>query len=279
MKIEFASGKDFGDGDTLDQDFLESMARKYSDPRPDIHVSDLTVCPRETVFRKREPKPFTVRDLLNFSSGEAIHNSLEGLVTEYPEKYERFDEGDEVRDGYTKEKANRIWYKDLIVCTPDLMNKEKEIVYELKSTKDFKLDEPKVFHLRQLAAYMSIWDKEVGYIKYMLLDPWKVKQTQIAARKRGEKLKAEYDPMTNPFPKWRLTMDKEDRENMLKWLESEALSLKTAILENNPEKARHIAYDEEFISPLKGNWKCNGCKYKKECEEMRARERTEIFNK
>ncbi len=270
VTIEFASGKDFGDGDTIDQDLQDALAKKYGEDRPDIHVSDLTLCPRETCFKKMQPKPMTLRELMYFTSGEAIHGCIEGLVTEFPSKYES--------DKYTKEGDNRIWYKDLIVCTPDLMNKDAEIIYELKSTRDFKCEEPKLHHLRQLLSYMAIHGKKIGYVKYELLDPYKVKMTKIALQKKGE-LKTNYDPTVNPFPKWRITMDAADTQMYLDWLEREAISLKNAILAKDPHLARHIAYDAEFIDEKGINWKCRSCKYRQQCEDMRAKDRAVEFNK
>ena len=273
VTIEFASGKDFGDGDTIDEDLLAALAKKYSEDRPDIHVSDLTMCPREVCFKKMQPKALTLMELMYFSSGEAIHIAIEGLVTEFPNKY--YSDKD---SRYTKEADNRVWYKDLIVCTPDLMNKDAEIIYELKSTRDFSMEEPKLHHLRQLLSYMAIHGKKIGYIKYQLLDPWKVKQTKIQLQKKGE-LKTHYDPMENPYPKWRITMDAADREMYLEWLEREALRLKTAIIAQDPKMARHIAYDKEFIDNKGINWKCRGCKYRQQCEDMRAADRAVEFNK
>ena len=60
---------------------ISSLRVKFDgDTREGVHVSDLTLCPRKAVFRKLSPEPCTMRDLNFFTSGRAIHDSIQILA-------------------------------------------------------------------------------------------------------------------------------------------------------------------------------------------------------
>jgi hypothetical protein len=51
------------------QRLMDSVNEHCSKPRPKIHVSDLVLCPRQSVFRKIMPKPNTERELFYLVPG------------------------------------------------------------------------------------------------------------------------------------------------------------------------------------------------------------------
>lgn len=58
-----------------------ALKNKYdTEFRDGIHVTDLTLCPRKSIFRKLEPKPITNKELNFFTSGRAIHSAIQSLV-------------------------------------------------------------------------------------------------------------------------------------------------------------------------------------------------------
>ena len=67
---------------------VESLEEEYSKPREGIHVSDITLCPRKTAYQKIDPVPLDMKSLNFFSSGRAIHESLQMLAKKYPDRYE-----------------------------------------------------------------------------------------------------------------------------------------------------------------------------------------------
>jgi CRISPR/Cas system-associated exonuclease Cas4 (RecB family) len=123
---------------------LDNMNERFSKPRPEIHVSDLVYCNRQTVFRKLKPKPNTERELSYFSAGRGHHDVLEGL------------------HGAERE-VEREWSE--IQAHYDLLDKT---VLEVKTTRSFKRD-IKAHWIRQLAYYCAIENQSVGKLIILYL--------------------------------------------------------------------------------------------------------------
>lgn len=63
----------------LKQLFLERLKEKNSRPRPNVSVSDLVYCLRESYFKKTNPKPPTPKQLGFYSDGARRHEVLQIL--------------------------------------------------------------------------------------------------------------------------------------------------------------------------------------------------------
>lgn len=186
----------------------ESLFEEYSKERTGIHVSDITLCPRESCFRRLDPKPLTMTDINFFSSGRAIHEALQSLVAKYPDRFE---------------KEKEIKYNG-IEGHIDIFDKTYHVPIEAKSARVKKMDVPKEHYIRQLEAYQAITDSETGIILVQCL--------------------LNYED--NPFVEFTHTMTKEQRHDTLLKLQADAILLKESIAMKDPSIARHVAYDESL---------------------------------
>jgi len=185
---------------------MESLTEEYSKPRPGIHVSDITLCPRESCFRTLDPKPITNTQLNFFTSGKAIHEALQSLVKKYPDRFEIEKE---------------VKLAD-IVGHIDLFDKQYHIPIEAKSARVKTMKEPKEHYIRQLEAYMALTGADKGIILVQCLMNYE----------------------DNPFVEFEHTMTKAERHGVLEQLKMDATILKVGIAEADPSIVRHIAYDE-----------------------------------
>lgn len=233
-----------------------SLYFEYSKERTGVHVSDVIYCPRESVFRKLTPIAVTDKELNFFTSGAAIHTSIQTLA-KYFDKYE-------IEKEIIFEPGKHEYTKDLlceenedeelkILAHVDLWDKERNIPIEAKSTRKARLgiynratktyseEKPKSFNVTQLKIYMSLLGADTGYLLYQLL--------------------MNFD--SYPFELFEVTMTEDERKTMLRWLTKECLRVVNAVNKKNAILARHVADDKEL------NWKCDSCKWLNECIEMR----------
>ena len=225
------------------QELKSSLFVKFNQPRDDggIHVSDINLCLRETVFRRIKPEPLEDRDVNVFTSGRAIHDAIQTIAQYFP-KYEIEKEINYKVDGIT------------IKAHIDLYDKINNIPIEAKTVRKARLgnydrktrkwgpEEPKSFNTEQLMMYMTLTNSDVGYIIYQLL--------------------LDFDNF--PFKVFEVRMDKGERAEMLEKMVDDAYHLQMNLDQRTPENTRHIA-----LNPEK-NWKCTYCKYANQCYEMRA---------
>ncbi len=183
----------------------ESLFEEYSKPRNGIHVSDITLCPRESCFRKLEPKPLSNTDLNFFTSGKAIHEALQSLVRTYPDRFELEKE---------------VKFGD-IVGHIDIFDKTYNIPIEAKSARVKTMAEPKAHYLKQLEAYMALTDSNKGIILVQCLLNYEEK----------------------PFIEFEHTMTDEQLDNTMHQLKQDAIQLKAGIMNEDPGLVRHINYD------------------------------------
>lgn len=230
-----------------------SLFVKFNQAREGIHVSDINLCARETVFRRLNPEQLTDRDLNVFTSGRAIHDAIQIIASHYPEyEIEREINFNPSENEYTKD---IIGIKDLIIKAHiDLFDTEKNIPIEAKtvrkknlgtydkSTKKYSDEKAKPFNVEQLQMYMALTDSDIGYLVYQLL--------------------LNFDD--NPFTVFEVRMSKNERIAMLRDMVYKAVNLRKGIEEKNPAVTNHIADD------INKNWKCDYCKYADQCYDMRA---------
>lgn len=133
---------------------LKSLFTKFNgEERSGIHVSDLTLCPRKSVWRKLNPEPCTTRDLNFFTSGRAIHDSIQTLANHESEKFEIEKELE--------------W--EGISGHVDLVDTENNIPIECKSARVKTMDVVKPHYVSQLKAYMAILGSKTGVVLVQLL--------------------------------------------------------------------------------------------------------------
>jgi len=183
----------------------DALYEEYNQTREGIHVSDITLCPREACFRKLDPKPLTNTDLSFFTSGKAIHEALQSLIKKYPD---RFELEKEVKVGD-------------IVGHIDIFDKTYHIPIEAKSARVKTMEEPKAHYLKQLEAYMAMTNSDTGIILVQCLLNYEEK----------------------PFLEFEHHMTKEQRHNTMRQLELDAMQLKAGTANMDPSLVRHINYD------------------------------------
>jgi hypothetical protein len=102
------------------------LVEEYSQFREDVHVSDLTLCMRQSLFRKLNPKPPTTKQIGYFFDGARRHEALQTIygegVAEKEGEFEGVHYSIDVYDGFpiefktTRAKAaiSDHWLRQLI---------------------------------------------------------------------------------------------------------------------------------------------------------------------
>ena len=186
-----------------------SLYVHFNKERDGIHVSDINLCLRETVFRRLRPQAITDREIGFFTVGRSIHDSIQTLAKSNL-KYEIEKEINYDAGGLT------------IKAHIDLYDKEKNIPIEAKSARNKDIVEPKSFHIEQLQMYMTLVGSDLGYIIYQLL--------------------LDYNDF--PFRVFEVRMTKEERIKMLDKMVTDAFHLQMNIDLKTPENTRHVFNDE-----------------------------------
>ena len=186
-----------------------SLYVHFNKEREGIHVSDINLCLRETVFRRINPQPITDREIGFFTVGRSIHDSIQTLAKSNP-KYEIEKEINYVYEGIT------------IKAHIDLYDKENNIPIEAKTVRNKDIAEPKPFNIDQLKMYMTLVDADIGYIIYQLL--------------------LDYNDF--PFRVFEVRMTKEERTRMLEKMVDDSFHLQMNIDLKTPEDTRHVFNDE-----------------------------------
>ena len=203
---------DTGKLQMMDPDLLTELTNalfaEYSKPRDGIHISDMLLCPRKTVFQKLQPIPLKMKELNFFTSGRAIHEALQRLALAYPNKYDIEKE---------------VTYHG---CTGhvDIYDRVSNIPVEAKSMRKAKVDRPKDFHVEQIKSYMAILGADNGFILYQLL--------------------LHFDE--TPFVVFPITMTARQREIQLQYIDSDIERFKASINNGDPSLSRHIANDARY---------------------------------
>ena len=185
-----------------------ALYEEYNKERKGIHVSDITLCPRESCFRRLDPKPLTNTDLNFFTSGKAIHAAIQSLAESDPDRFE-----------IEKEiKFNGI------EGHIDLFDKKYHVPIEAKSARVKTMTEPKAHYVKQLEAYMAITGADTGIILVQCL--------------------LNYED--NPFVEFEHKMTEKQRNQVLHELNEDSIMLKTGSVAQDPSLVRHIAYDNDL---------------------------------
>lgn len=219
---------------SLLDELYSALEKKYSEDRGEhVHVSDISLCPREAVWRRLEPQKLDSTQLGFFTSGAAIGIAIQALATSYPHY-----------------KAEHEVIFEGLQAHVDLYDSKNNIPIECKSFNGSDMAEPKPHYVSQLKAYMAMLGAEKGIILVQLLQHFKSKNGGAG----------------KPFKTWEISMTKEQILEERVRLMKEVVGFKEALMRRDPSKARHVMNDKELY------WKCGYCAFKKRCEEMIAGE-------
>lgn len=160
------------------------------------------------VFKEIDPLPLTDKDLNIYSSGRAVHEAVQYLLTSNPRRFE---------------KEKYVEYKD-IEGSIDIFDKKKNTPIEFKTSRSKTIDRSKSFHEEQLRYYMAMQGASTGYMVYQCLMHFE----------------------SSPFRQFRVTMNEQQRVEQLEKLVKETRSLQNARKAKDPSLARHVYSDTEL---------------------------------
>jgi hypothetical protein len=184
----------------------EAMDEWYSKPRQGQHVSDITLCPRQKVFREIDPVPTTDKELNIYSSGRAVHEAVQFLFRRMRNRFE----------------IEKYVEHENIEGSVDIYDKKRNVPIEFKTVRSGHIDQPRSFQVEQLKYYMSMLNASTGYMLYQCLMNFEKKPWRI----------------------FKVIMTEEERKEQLSKLVNETESLQAAKKMKDPSLARHIYYDK-----------------------------------
>jgi hypothetical protein len=186
----------------------EVMEEWYSKPRQGHHVSDVTLCPRQKVFREIDPVQITDNELNMYSPGRAIHEAVQFLFRSMRNRFE----------------IEKYVEHENIEGSVDIYDRKKNVPIEFKTVRSDHVDQPRSFQVEQLKYYMSMLDSSTGYMLYQCLMNFEDKPWRI----------------------FKVTMNKQERKEQLSKLVTETESLRAAKKTKDPSLARHVYYDKNL---------------------------------
>lgn len=196
---------------------MNKLKKFFSFNRREIHVSDLVYCLRKAYFRRINGSTVTDEQVLHFIRGQSLHALLEKL---YPQN-------------------EIIVMYDGFFGTMDAFDPEKDAVVELKTVQEMYSVGPYEHHLKQLQYYLTMTDKRIGYLIYLILGQKELKV-------------------------FRVTLTDEDVEDLRKELKKRKALLERALAEKNFE-----------ILPVVTDWQCRYCEFYDICVGKKEKEKEE----
>lgn len=234
-------------------DLLYSALRKHYDNefRTGVHVSDITLCPRKAVWRRLNPQPITNKELNFFTSGSAIHHSIQLLAEMVPNDYETDQymkenwskiKNDLKKNGNRFEIEKEVMFEGIPQGHVDIYDTKNNIPIECKSARVKTVEKPKPFHVQQLKSYMAMLGADTGIVLYQCLMNF------------GD----------NPFVEFEIKMTVEERKIHMNWLKAMYSDFEKA------EKAKDHKLAINIINDSNLNWLCkdrdgNTCPLYDEC--------------
>jgi CRISPR/Cas system-associated exonuclease Cas4 (RecB family) len=202
-------------------EMCDILFKKYSAKRTGIHVSDLVFCPRKIAFEKILDKKVGYKELSYFFFGGKFHTEAQLLSEVKP-------------SNYTTEKE--FIYND-IVAHVDIYDETNDIVYEIKTVRDWSWKGPKSHNIAQIKAYLAVSGAKQGFLWYLLLNV----------------------TGSNPFRLVEVTITPAEKEEILQKLDEDAENLRASLAFSDVKYARHIRDNPDF------NWLCKTCPYWNQC--------------
>lgn len=196
----------------VEEDYIvlmrEVMDEWYSRPRQGQHVTDVTMCPRQKVFRETDPVPTTDNELNIYSSGRAVHEAVQFLFRSMRNRFE----------------IEKYVEHDNIEGSVDIYDKKKNIPIEFKTVRSGHIDQPRSFQVDQLKYYMSMLSASTGYMIYQCLMNFENKAWRV----------------------FKVIMTEEERKEQLSKLVREIKSLQAAKKAKDPSLARHVYHNKDL---------------------------------
>jgi hypothetical protein len=131
----------------------QNLAKEYAKTREGLHVSDLVLCLRKSLYRKLKPVEPTIKEIGYYLDGARRHEALESMYGAVAEKEVVF-EG--------------------VHCTLDLL--DNGIPIEFKTTRAAKAISP--HYIRQLVYYMLALRSSVGLLQVQRINHPRARDTQ-----------------------------------------------------------------------------------------------------
>lgn len=189
----------------------EALTDKYGAPREGVHISDISICPRESIFRRLQPQKIENITLGFFVFGESAGAAIAALVKSDPDRwvaeYEVKYEGMEAHI--------------------DLMDVRNNIPVEVKTANMADMEQPKSHYTTQLRAYMAMTHSTTGIILVFLTQHYRGKNK-------------------GPFKEWVISMTPAQLEAERQRLVKEKVSFEAALKAGKPELARHVMDDKDM---------------------------------
>ena len=126
------------------EDMREALREEYGKERSGIHISSLTLCPREQVFRLLRPHELDDKSLMFFTMGSGQHQILQSLLKWFGKKNIQIEK--------------KISYNGVVGHVDAVI---KGIPLEIKTTRS-KSHEAKLHYLIQLKCYCAILGSNIG---------------------------------------------------------------------------------------------------------------------
>jgi hypothetical protein len=238
---QIAKEKDQKEIFNLKDKIMETWAKRLSEKRSGIHISDLLHCKRQSAFRTLDSEPTipneaTVRNLLVC---ESCHRAIQAILG--TEEYDH-----EKPITWTSKKGVRIH------ATPDVVHKASGVIFELKTTSATRvMKQAYSNHIEQLKIYLALLNAPYGKLFYIVL---------------GSGTDDSY------FKEYLVELKPGERQKILAKLERDAEEFQRGIREKNPAHVSHMADKLEYLNSLGENWICKSCKHQSRCLEMRVEE-------
>lgn len=221
----------------------DALDKKYNDIRTGVHVSDISLCPRQSVYRRLNPAKTTPKELNFFTLGKSLHQAQQDLTEVHGDRFAMESEvwlsakTGELIPSIKADKENDI------TAHIDIYDQKNNIPVECKGIRKASIEQPYTFHVQQLKYYMAMTGAEKGIILYQLIMHFKDK----------------------PFKEFLITLDEVQRAAEKQKLLREAKAFARAVKAKDPMLAHGIIKDEDL------NWKCDDCPLIKQCQAEGAK--------
>lgn len=229
----------------------------------DAHISSFADCERENIFKfldknfREDPK-----SLFFYLTGEFMHDALQDLVKSFePEKW-NIEHKIFLTIKPTKQEKELLNLKFntvRLIGSIDMYEKFMEIPWEIKTSSAIKMDKAHDYHVNQiktyvaLTHYLGINPKKMGIIEYYLYNnsPYKITKG------------SEWSFYKQMPP---ITVTNKEVKELVAEMRQRVLKFVAAYHNKNPAIANHV-----MNNPKKA-FKCQNCRYLKQCQEMNKTE-------
>lgn len=195
----------------------------------ECHVSDIAICPRESVHRRITPQKIDNVQLGFFIFGESAGTAIQALVQSDPERW--------------KAEHEVIW--EGVHAHIDLYDAKNNIPIEVKTANISEMVQPKPHYTSQLRIYQAMTNAPTGIILVFLTQHFRGKVRD------------------QPFREWVISMTDEQLQAERERIKQEKEQFTKALEAKNPLLARGVMDNPDL------NWKCDRCSLLSTCQQVR----------